>query len=80
MRDSCAELEKLVTTLHSETMADHSFIAGLLEHKNATIGWLRTRQEDDIKALAKLYDDMIEGLSQEIVLLENHLKSFGEPR
>jgi len=61
-------------------MADHAFISELLSHKNATLGWLRERQDTDIKALAKLYDDMVEGLAQEIVLLENHLKSFGEPR
>jgi len=94
MRNSISDLEKLLTTLHVEVNNDRVFLSSLLDHKNATIGWFRDRQNNDLtlleemyekiqvnqqehmKALNKLYDDMSDTLAKEVLLIENHLRSY----
>jgi len=59
VRDSIADLEKLLITVQQEAIREQSFLSGLLDHKNATIGWFRDRQRENIEALEAIYESML---------------------
>jgi hypothetical protein len=69
MRDSVADLEKLLTTLHAEINHDKVFLSRLLDHKNATIGWFRDRQGTDIASLDILYQSMLDNHQESVAAL-----------
>ena len=69
MRNSVADLEKLLTTLHVEVNNDRVFLSGMLDHKNATIAWFRDRQNNDLSLLEEMYDKLLNNQKDHIEAL-----------
>jgi hypothetical protein len=76
MRESVAEIERVLTTLHKELQYDQGFLNGLLTHKNETIIWLRERQTIEVGELQRMYDNMIDTLMKEIEYVEKHMATY----
>lgn len=75
-RESIAEIERIMVTLHKETNYDQNFLHGLIDHKNNTIAWLREREVAETHALSKMYDDMVDTILKEIKFVENHMITY----
>lgn len=85
MRESVAELEKLMSILTAETNGDKDFLQSLLDHKNLTIGWVRDRHDFEMtqvneyaERINQQYNSIVEALEKEIAIIQAHMKTFSE--
>ena len=84
MRESKANLEQLIVVMDTEHQEDIEFVKSLLEHKNATISWVRERHDyelaqidGDVERINQQYNSLVEALEKEIKALEGHLTAKG---
>lgn len=85
MRESVAELERLISILTTETNGDKEFLKSLLEHKNITIGWVRERHKyelaqytENVERINQQFNAIVEALEKERASIEHHIKTFSE--
>jgi hypothetical protein len=83
MRESVAELERLINILTTETNGDKDFLQSLLDHKNITIGWVRERHDyeiaqfnENIERINQQFNSIVSSLEKEIAIIEAHLRTF----